>query len=167
MPLWGWITPDLRKGAAGDPAPVGSATSDGRFPSRVEDMDHSTAYCVVLIVMMSWEVGFIGELNWESDVVQSPHAGLIFILPLTAENQTFQVGLKGNLCGVSSRVCRCPEEITLRNRNCNVRLTYLFMANPASGVPACFTLICSVYAAAKFLPRHIRVLEDPGSCRRN
>lgn len=146
---------------------MGSATSDGRFPSSVEDMDHSTARCAILIVMMSWEAGFIREPNQKSDMVQSRHAGFISILSLTIENQTFQVELKGNLCGVSSRVCRCPEAIALRKRNCSVHLTYLFMANPTSGMPARFTLVCSVYTAAKFPPRHTRVLEDPGSCRRN
>lgn len=58
---------------------MGSATSEGRFPAKAEDMDHSTAHCAILIVMMSWEAGSVRELNWESDVVQSPHAGLIFI----------------------------------------------------------------------------------------
>lgn len=135
----------------------GFRTSDGRFPSRVEHMDHFPAHCAILIMIMSWEVVFVGELNWGSDVVQSPHAGLISILSLTTENQTFRVRLKGNLCGVSSRVCRCPEATALRNRNCSVRLMYLFMANPASGVPACFMLICSVYATAKFPPRHTSV----------
>lgn len=66
--------------------------------------------------MMSWEAGFIGEMNWKSDVVQSAHTGLISILSLTTENQTFQVGLKGNLCGVSFRVFRCPEEVPLRKK---------------------------------------------------
>lgn len=42
-------------------------------------MDRSTAHRAIVIVMMSWEAGSAGELNWASDVVQSPHAGLIFI----------------------------------------------------------------------------------------
>ena len=167
VPLWGWVVPDRRMGAADDPAPAHSATSDSRFPSRVEHMAHTTAHHTSLIVMMPWEVGFIGELNWESDVFPSSRAGLFSILSLTTENPTFQVTLKGNLCGVSLRVCRCPEAVALRKRSCHVCPTYLFMANPALGLPACFTLICSVYAAAKFPPRHTSVLEDPGSCRRN
>lgn len=61
VPVWDWVTPDLRKCAAGswfDPAPLGTASSDGRFPSRVEGEDHSTAHCALLKAAMSWEVGF-------------------------------------------------------------------------------------------------------------
>lgn len=101
MPLWDWITPDLRKGSAGssgcDPAPVGSAASDGRFPARAEGTDCSTDCCAILLAM-SWEAGFTGELDQKSGMVQSPRAGLISILLLTTKNQTFQVGLKGIIC---------------------------------------------------------------------
>ena len=76
VPLWDHVTPDQREGAADDPTPVCSTTSYGRFPSRVEDMDPSIAHYTILIVMMSWEVGFTGELNWESDMVQPPLLGL-------------------------------------------------------------------------------------------
>lgn len=101
MPLWDWITPDLRKGSAGsrcDPASVGSATSDGRFPATAERTHSSTDCCAILLAIMSWEAGFTGELGQKSGVVQSPRAGLISMLFFTTKNQTFQVGLKGIIC---------------------------------------------------------------------
>ncbi|KAJ7400382.1 Follistatin-related protein 1 [Pitangus sulphuratus] len=79
-------------------------------------MDHFKAYRIILTVMMSWDVGFIGELKWESDMIQCPLAGLISIFSLLNESQTFQEELRSKskicanvFCG-AGRECAVTEK---------------------------------------------------------
>lgn len=78
-------------------------------------MEHSAAPCVIL--MVSWEVGLIPELNLGSGMVQALCA---LSFSLTIENK---MGLKSNLSQVSCRACRFPEAISLKKRNFGVHLT--------------------------------------------